>query len=122
MRRAGRKRPALFIDDAKMPSAPAHEFLKTHSISGRTSSRLVKLLIQSLCEDGWIGAAIAVVRIGSEMYILDGHHRTVAARHAKIDVSYRLVEIDELSSFGYSSLEQVVHAHAEAGVNRLNLR
>jgi hypothetical protein len=72
--------------------------------------------------DGWSGPPVSVLEIAGELYVLDGHHRVVAARHARIDVHYRLILIDELAGYGYSSKEEVVKAYAEAGVNRLNLR
>jgi hypothetical protein len=59
----------------KDPEAPAHEFLKTHAIAGKTSARVVKMIVASMLRDGWRGAPIAVVVHGNDKYILDGHHR-----------------------------------------------
>jgi hypothetical protein len=100
--------------------APPHELLKTHAIGGKTSSRVVKMLVRGLLRDGWQGAPIAVAVHGNDKYILDGHHRTFAARLAKLLVPYRVVSEAELKRFGYESIEQIIQAHAEAGVNRVH--
>jgi ParB-like chromosome segregation protein Spo0J len=75
----------------KDPEAPAHEFLKTHAIAGKTSARVVKMIVASMLRDGWRGAPIAVVVHGNDKYILDGHHRAFAARRADLPVRYRVV-------------------------------
>jgi hypothetical protein len=106
----------------KDPEAPAHEFLKTHAIAGKTSARVVKMIVASMLRDGWRGAAITVAVHGSDKYILDGHHRVFAARRANVPVRYRVVSETELERFGYESIEQVIQAHAEAGFNRIHLR
>lgn len=102
--------------------APAHSFLRTHSIAGRRSSRNVQALIDSMKQNGWSGPPVAVVLYGGEKYTLDGHHRTFAARHVGLAVRFRVVGVCDLAAFGYQSVEQVVQAHAEAGPNRIRLR
>jgi ParB-like chromosome segregation protein Spo0J len=102
--------------------APASSFRRTHAIGGRRSSRNVQLLIDSMMRDGWVGPPISVVECGGDLYVLNGHHRTYAARIAGLSVRYRAVDADELSDFGYRSVEQVVEAHVEAGPNRIRLR
>ena len=100
----------------------AHEFLRTQAISGRSSSRTVVQLIDSMTQNGWDGPPVFVVEYSAEKYILDGHHRIHAARLAKILVQYRAVGIDDLPTFGYESIKQVIQAHAEAGPNRIRRR
>jgi hypothetical protein len=99
--------------------APAHSFLKTEAISGRASSRKVVEILASMKTDGWKGPPIQVFEHGGERYILNGHHRTYAARLARIPVRYRVAN---LPAFGYNSPMEVVTAHAESGHNRISLR
>jgi hypothetical protein len=99
--------------------APAHEFLRTHAIGGRRSSRKVRELFDSMEYVGWDGAPIAVVEHQGEKYILDGHHRCYAARRANISVRYRLIRLEDLKVFGYDSIDQVLIAHAEVGSNKI---
>jgi hypothetical protein len=102
--------------------ASAYEFLRTHAISGRASTRTVVQLIDDMTENGWTGPPIVVLEHATGRYILDGHHRFLAARLAKILVRYSAVGIDDLPKFGYESIEQVIQAHAEARPNRIRLR
>ena len=103
-------------------TAEAHEFRRTESLSGRASSRKVKELLHDMKKNGWIGSPIAVAEYRGEKYILNGHHRTYAARLAGIEVYYRVVAHEELPAFGYDSIVKVVQTHAEAGVNRIVIR
>jgi ParB-like chromosome segregation protein Spo0J len=103
--------------------APAYEFLKTHAISGRPSSRKVMQLIKSMKQRGWVGPPVTAIEQKGSKYLVDGHHRVFAARKASIAVQYRLISIEELKEdFQYDSIEQVILAHAEARNNRVRLR
>ncbi|HEX4793255.1 MAG TPA: ParB N-terminal domain-containing protein [Humisphaera sp.] len=106
-------------EDQQISQAPAHDFRKTESIAGRRDARIVQTIYNSMIEVGWKGPPIAVVEHAGEKYILNGHHRTYAARKAGINVPYRIAE---LSEFGYNSIEEVLIAHAESGVNRIRFR
>lgn len=68
---------------------------------------------------GWKGSPIAVLEHNGQKYILDGHHRTMAARKAEIAVEYRAVNPRELPHFGYHSIDEVLQAAAEAGSVKL---
>ena len=103
--------------------APAHEFLRTHAISGRSSSRRVRQIMESMKANGWAGPPVMAVEHEGDKYLLDGHHRTFAARMALIPVQYCLLGVEELRQyFLYDSIDQVIRAHAEAGYNRIRLR
>ena len=99
-------------------TAPAHDFLRTESLAGRSSANRVRQLMASMTADGWLGPPIDVALIGADKYILNGHHRTHAARLTGTPVHYRIVQ---LPAFGYASADKVITAHAEAGPNRIRL-
>ena len=92
-----------------------HWLLKTHALRGRASSRLVGLLHDSMSAHGWLGGPVVAVALGGDVYLLDGHHRRVAARRAGLLVPVHLADITSLANFGYHSDQQVLAAHAEAG-------
>lgn len=73
--------------------------------------------------DGWVGPPVTAIEYDGEKYLIDGHHRTYAARKSSIPVKYRIISIEELKKdFQYDSIEQVIRAHAEASNNRIRLR
>jgi len=80
-------------------------------------------LIKSMKAHGWVGRPITAIEHNDDKYIIDGHHRTYAARKAFILVEYRIIDVEELrKEFQYDSVEQVIRAHAQAGHNRIRLR
>ncbi len=80
-------------------------------------------LIESMKSHGWIGQPVIAIEYGGEKYLIDGHHRTYAARKASIPVQYRIISIEELKrDFQYDSIEQVISAYDEAGNNRIRVR
>jgi ParB-like chromosome segregation protein Spo0J len=79
-------------------------------------------LIKSMKAHGWVGEPVTAIEFGRRKYLIDGRHRTYAARKASIPVQYRIISIEELQDFQYDSIEQVIFAHAEAGNNRIRLR
>jgi hypothetical protein len=100
-------------------SAPAHSFVRTESLSGRESSRLVREYAEKMRTGGWKGDPIEVVEHNGKRYIIDGHHRVEAARRAGIDVQYEIVGPSEMAKHNYKSIDEVIRAAAEAGPNRL---
>ncbi|HWE93873.1 MAG TPA: ParB/RepB/Spo0J family partition protein [Tepidisphaeraceae bacterium] len=106
--------------NSSLNEAPASSFLKTHGIWGKTDSKRVHALRLSMLENGWAGEPIVVIEYNHERYIIDGHHRTYAARLADIMVKYRAIEAGELSKFGFRSIEEVVTAHVESRPNRIS--
>jgi hypothetical protein len=100
-------------------SAPAHSFVRTHSLSGNKSSRLVRDYAESMRTGGWQGEPIKVVENNGKRYIIDGHHRVEAARRAGIDVQYKIASPAEMAERGFDSIDEVIRAAAEAGPNRL---
>ena len=100
-------------------SAPAHSFVRTHSLSGRESSRLVRQYAESMRTGGWQGGPIKVVEHNGKRYVIDGHHRVEAARRAGIDVQYEIASPSEMAMRGYKSIDDVIRAASEAGPNRL---
>jgi hypothetical protein len=100
-------------------TAPANAFTRTHGLSGRASSRNVNEIADSMRANGWQGDPIKVLDHNGTKYILDGHHRVEAARRVGIEVPYQTVAPENLSQFGYKSVEQVIQATSEAGPVRL---
>jgi len=116
--------PAAIFSTESMPpeeirNAPAHSFLRTESIRGNASAKRVAALEKNLRQEGWRGAPISAFEYEGRLYILDGHHRVIAARRAGIGVPYRLVAEDALAQFGYNSSNEVLIAYAEAPPHRL---
>jgi hypothetical protein len=100
-------------------NAKPWDFIRTHDVSGASSRRKVAAIAQSMRTSGWKGSPIAVLEHNGQKYILDGHHRTLAARQSETVVAYRAVSPRELPHFGYHSIDEVLQAAAEAGPVRL---
>ena len=101
------------------PTSSAFGFERTHGLSGNVSSRKVAGLTESMSSKGWQGAPIVVLEHGGAKYILDGHHRVQAAMRAGIDIPYRAAQPNEVPSFGYKSVDDVVAAASWAGPVKL---
>jgi hypothetical protein len=99
--------------------APWTEFRRTHGLSGKADARIVDDLTASMKNQGWKGDPIAVLEHGGSKYILDGHHRWVAAQRAGVEIPYRSVAEAELSAFGYRSVDEVIWAASAAGPIKL---
>ncbi|MEV4354210.1 DNRLRE domain-containing protein [Nonomuraea sp. NPDC049625] len=70
------------------------EFERTHSISGKSSSKWVLSLIEEMRVNGYTQDPIKVVTLHGKKYVVDGHHRLAAARRAGIkEVPYEVVEL-----------------------------
>ena len=95
--------------------------LKTHAIGGRASSRRVDALAASMATVGWVGPPVLTCEHAGRSYLLDGHHRRVAARRVGLAAVPCLVldAAEVRARFGYTDLNQVALAHAEAGPDRL---
>jgi ParB-like chromosome segregation protein Spo0J len=65
--------------------------------------------------NGWQGDAISVFEHNGSKYILDGHHRVVAARAAGIEVPYNSIPASRLLEFNYKSVDDVILSAVEAG-------
>ncbi|MEO8597282.1 MAG: RHS repeat-associated core domain-containing protein [Candidatus Solibacter sp.] len=67
-------------------NVPPYELQRTHSISGKASSRKVSDLAKSMSEVGWQGESIVVIEYEGKLYVIDGHHRLSGAKRAGLEV------------------------------------
>lgn len=95
------------------------DLLRTEALSGRSSSRTVTEIAESMRVNGWVGDPIETFVINGERYVINGHHRVAAAMRAGIDVQYRTLSIGELQAYGYRSADDVISAWASRGPDRL---
>jgi len=96
-----------------------HDLHRTHSISGRTSSRNVNRIAESLMEEGWIGDPIDVIEHEGKMYIVDGHHRLAAAKRVGVDVPVRLINDIASHQSSYKTVVEVIESAIQTGPDRL---
>ncbi len=100
--------------------ASPYAFKRTHSISGRASSKNVAAIANDLKANGWKGDPIKAYKHEGEMYVLDGHHRLEAAKIADVEVQFEIV--DDLAEWGYESAEELLKHVDDVGPNRLRIR
>ena len=70
-------------------------------------------------KNGWTFDPVLVVEHNGQRYVIDGHHRIEAARRAGIEVPYKIATPDEMARYNYKTIDEVLHAAAAAGPNRL---
>ena len=104
---------------AVLEVAAPRTFQRTHALSGRASSRLVRELAESMRSNGWQGKPIDVFEHNGTRYVLDGHHCLEAARRVGLDVPYRIRSEADLPQFSHRSVRELLDAAANAGRNRL---
>ncbi len=102
-------------------SAPATEFERTETLSGRASSRRVRKIEESMRmrNRGFVGEPIKVVEVNGRRYVLDGDHRLEAARRVGVEVKLEVVDQSSLPSYNYKSVDEVLRASDNATPNRL---
>ncbi|XVV15800.1 polymorphic toxin-type HINT domain-containing protein [Actinoplanes sp. CA-131856] len=103
-------------------TANPHDLRRTEALSGAYDKQRVEEITESMKENGWVGAPIDVFEQNGNLYILNGHHRTAAAKRAGINVKYRLVPESELGEHNYRDAHEVVSAAVEVGADRIDDR
>ncbi|QZP08485.1 ParB/RepB/Spo0J family partition protein [Caenibius sp. WL] len=100
----------------------ASTLVRGHSIGGSSSIKRVGKIADSMRVDGYIGDPIRVIQSDGRMIIVDGHHRTAAARMTNTPVNVEVVgpEAFPMGSGGWQSIEEVIQSAQTAGSNRLN--
>jgi len=100
----------------------ASTLVKGHSIGGSSSIKRVGKIADSMRVEGYIGDPIRVIQSDGHMIIVDGHHRTAAARMTNTPVNVEVVgpEAFPMGSGGWRSIDEVIQGSQTAGPNRLN--
>lgn len=109
----------VLVHNSGCGAANPFSFRRTEALSGNASKRNVDALTASMKEGGWQGGPISVAKIGSNLYVLDGHHRVAAAKRAGIDVPYRIVPDSEIRDRYPGGADDVTTAWAEVGPDKL---
>ncbi|WP_411970448.1 ParB N-terminal domain-containing protein [Saccharothrix longispora] len=79
----------------------------------------VDKLTASMWKNGWQGAPIDVFEYGNVKYVVDGHHRLVAAKRAEVNVPFNRVTVEGLPSRGCRTVDDIISANVEVGSYRL---
>jgi len=84
---------------------------RTHSISGRGSTRVVKGIIEDMRVNGFNpNYPIDVVISDERYYVVDGHHRLKAAKILGInDIPIKVIENMQAHSSSWNTIEEVVN-------------
>ncbi|MEY9212455.1 ParB N-terminal domain-containing protein [Thermobifida halotolerans] len=112
---AGNQAILVHNDDPDGWSSP-FDLERTHPIGGNASSKLVRKITESMRNGRWQGGPISVVENDGRRFIVDGHHRTAAAKRAGIDVPYKIVDLPHK---GYSGMDDVMESWSVCGNDRL---
>ncbi|MFE7838443.1 polymorphic toxin-type HINT domain-containing protein [Streptomyces sp. NPDC057474] len=96
-------------------SVSPHQLERTESLGGAADRKIVDDIATSMSQDGWVGEPIEVFEAFNRKYIINGHHRVAAAKRAGIDVQYRVISLEELKSYTYKNVDEVVWAAVEVG-------
>lgn len=95
---------------------------RTHSIEGKKSMKRVEEFVAEMKANGYKLPPIDVVENEGILYILDGHHRATAARQTGTDVLVRIISDVESHSSSFKSLEEVIEAAKNVGLDRISPR
>ena len=90
--------------------ASVRDFIPAHGIAGDGATKRVIRLAQEMKENGFQNIpAVSVISHEGKLILVDGHHRVAAARLARIDVPYEIVDETWLvANTGWSSIAEVV--------------
>jgi YD repeat-containing protein len=92
---------------------------RTHSISGKPSTTRVDGIAANMREVGYRGPAIDVIEDQGQYYIIDGHHRALAAQMTRTPVNVRPVRDLMNHPSNYNSLSDVLRSADTVGPDRL---
>ncbi|MDB6096172.1 MAG: Rhs family protein [Francisellaceae bacterium] len=95
---------------------------RTHSITGRTATKKVETLIESMKKEGWQGSQIDVFLHNGEYYVLDGHHRVAAAKIVNIDVPINIIIDLKAYNKSWKTVEELINGSCLAGPDKLRLK
>ncbi|MFS1523915.1 RHS repeat-associated core domain-containing protein [Microbulbifer sp. 2304DJ12-6] len=92
---------------------------RTHSISGKRSSKKVDQISESMRNDGFVGNGIDVVEYNGQRFIIDGHHRAAAARRTGTKVNVNVVDDIANHPSSFNSIDDVLKSADSVGPDRL---
>ncbi|SEN53054.1 RHS repeat-associated core domain-containing protein, partial [Pseudomonas sp. ok272] len=96
---------------------------RTHAISGKSSTKNVENIAADMQKNGFdVKSPIDVVESGGGFYILDGHHRTLAARQALSRVSIRVIVDIKVHKGSLNTVDEVLESASNVGLDRLERR
>ena len=96
-----------------------HSLERTHSLSGKGSSKRVDNISQSMRDNGYIGDGIDVVEHQGKRYVIDGHHRLVAAKRTGTNVKINIVKDIPNHHSDFNSVQDVVQSAEFVGLDNL---
>jgi len=100
----------------------ANTLQRTHSISGKRSSKLVDNISASMRKDGFVGDPIDVVQHKGQQFILDGHHRAAAARRTGTKVDVNVISDVAGHKSNFNSVKDVVKSAGSVGTDSIKPR
>ncbi len=111
-------------DGHKVNLANADELVRTHTISGGSSTKTVKRYLKQIREHGIESIdPISVVQINGKSYIVDGHHRYLAAKRLGVDeIPIKVVKPSDVPN--YNGIQGILDsAESTAGLpDRIKVR
>ncbi len=112
----------LWVHNSSKLSINPQELVRTHSISGKSSSKKVKEMVKEMRNTGWNGPPVDVVVHNGRTYIIDGHHRIAAAKMAGLDdVPIKIIGDLKSHPSSYNSIQDVLESADTVGFDRLRI-
>jgi len=103
-------------------SLDPNDLLRSHSISGKRSSKRVDELSQNMRNEGFIGNGIDVVDNNGQLIIIDGHHRAAAARRTNTRVNVNIVTDIKNHPSSFNNIDEVIKAAETVGPDHIKPR
>lgn len=100
-------------------AVPPSDLNRSHSISGRASSRNVEDIAESMKKEGWTGPPIRAIEHKGKLIIIDGHHRLAAAKQVGLkNVPVEVVPFEPRPG-SWQTLEELLYDAAAVGRDKL---
>ena len=111
---AGRCGDDVLESAAAAKAASAEDLIPTNRMWGASDKATTDVILDSLNDVGWQGESIVVAELDGKLYILDGHHRVLAAEHALdgagLPVPYRVALPEEYPRWGFANGDAIQEA------------
>ena len=96
-----------------------HDLMRTHSLSGKRSTKKVMNIAETMRKEGWTFEPIDVAEHNGSYYILDGHHRVAAAKMAGVDVPFKVVQDIRVHETTLNTIEEVLESAETCELDRI---